>query len=1360
MGTVDVATLQAKLVADTKQFTTKLKAAESLLDKFNRKVAQQTKQQAAANDRAGRSFRNVAITAAAAGAAYAGIAKGKEAIAVTTDLAKTTAALSKTLGMSTQEASAWGAVAKSRSIDNRALQMSFATLSRQVLNAQQGSKSAIKVFGSLGISQRDLAKGSKDTTYLLGRIADGMGRLGPGAAKAATMAKLLGRGWRDMGPLLREGSTAMNEQLSLANKYGLVMGENQVNQLMKLVAAQRELKMATMGLQVAFAQAAAPILQSWTGIISQLLNQARSGDIGGALAEALSRGVTAAVSQIGQMAPRLAQAFAQGFLQAPPLGQLMIGAWITSKMGLWSGLFGRAGSTTGATFARSFAKSSVIGLGILATIEAIKAGINASEQVRKNLFVSYAKEYSTFSQRQLDIQKKFLAGEQAAKIYDDSHLQAMRAAVAARQQELNIMRQQANLNKGKQLGWDIAKQLLDQKGKIKGAVAQLAKQLDALPQKSQAAGIKTALELAAKMEREGSVPKGAAKRLALHMAKNLDQMKPAAAKTIKSVANTFGFGFAGLDEAVQQSLKSTVDAVNRAGKALGVQKPVTFSVRHHGAGGSGKVNAGTIEKKQKGGVIGGHGRQDSQLIKAAPGEVVLTRHQQAMVNMGASVPEALRNRRRHSSPPKFARGGRVVGASMYGGATDPTSGTIGYRGDNLTGTMAFAELGMGKNLGNLPYRTKLDIGFGGKTVTGTKLDIGAGGGNVNGHRRDIDLWYQLANALGFGTGTGLVTIAPQGALGDTGTASIPRFAIAGMPGGALNVGNAATAKTYQAATRYLESQQQIAGVGGAGAIPSGSVSGLLPRIAGIVSDMVRRFGLSITSTTGGRHTAGSWHYSGHAADLAGSPAAMMSATKYAYQNWGSLLHELFYDPWGGLDEGHQIGAIGGHSDHVHIAAQRGAKVKPAPKGKPKPRVKSPLEDKDRKKREAALAKLKKKHTKGLGVKSRVPHMVKILGLAPVEQLVRGWELSTGTSWDQVMNQYANLEKHFDLSDEQFLVTKGDSEVRDDNAIAQRVQELIALRQFQTGTVTQAINEQAAKGEDARLQLDAAVNIADKLIKQAEATIERERERQKKWRHKIEVNQGKIATMRKKKKKPKGWQQQIALWQHDNAIYAKNIEGSQSLIEKLEGRRRDAITARGDYADARTGLAQWQTMEIPASLFQLRFDRDSIISSLDKERSNAEGTKPPEAPSYSDIGGTGSTDQLEAELARAQERARIAERTAKLSEAALAVFRGNFAGTFHTGGIISGSGEKIAHVQGGEGIFTRDQMAAMGGSAGDITVNIHGDAGVGALISAVDVIVDGKVFSPSPQNQRRLADSVVSGMSYQGSRVSPRSPVTV
>ena len=104
----------------------------------------------------------------------------------------------------------------------------------------------------------------------------------------------------------------------------------------------------------------------------------------------------------------------------------------------------------------------------------------------------------------------------------------------------------------------------------------------------------------------------------------------------------------------------------------------------------------------------------------------------------------------------------TVCASEYGGPSDPTSGTHGYHGDDLTGRMAFAELGMGTALGGLPYKYKLRIDFGGRSVVAEKLDIGLGGPGCGGHGRAIDLWWETARALGFsGLAPVNVTGGPQ-----------------------------------------------------------------------------------------------------------------------------------------------------------------------------------------------------------------------------------------------------------------------------------------------------------------------------------------------------------------------------------------------------------------------------------------------------------------------------------------------------------------------------------------------------------------------------------------------------------------------
>lgn len=95
-----------------------------------------------------------------------------------------------------------------------------------------------------------------------------------------------------------------------------------------------------------------------------------------------------------------------------------------------------------------------------------------------------------------------------------------------------------------------------------------------------------------------------------------------------------------------------------------------------------------------------------------------------------------------------------------------------------------------------------------------------------------------------------------------------------------------------------------------------------PKKAGVALKLAnkgaKKFGLTITSTTGGNHVTGSYHYSNRAVDLAGSPKQMMKFFKWAQRFRPT---ELFYDPAGYYyKNGSKVsGAIGNHSDHVHIA---------------------------------------------------------------------------------------------------------------------------------------------------------------------------------------------------------------------------------------------------------------------------------------------------------------------------------------------------------------------------------------------------------------------------------------------------------
>jgi hypothetical protein len=98
--------------------------------------------------------------------------------------------------------------------------------------------------------------------------------------------------------------------------------------------------------------------------------------------------------------------------------------------------------------------------------------------------------------------------------------------------------------------------------------------------------------------------------------------------------------------------------------------------------------------------------------------------------------------------------GQLVGATEYGGSGDPSSGTVGSSGVSLLAQPdSYAELGgstfqTATAMGGLPYETPLRITWERHSAIAYKRDIGFGGGPIDGHPRVIDLWWQLAGALG------------------------------------------------------------------------------------------------------------------------------------------------------------------------------------------------------------------------------------------------------------------------------------------------------------------------------------------------------------------------------------------------------------------------------------------------------------------------------------------------------------------------------------------------------------------------------------------------------------------------------------
>src|SRR5215471_15069799 len=203
-------------------------------------------------------LKNVGKALLGLGAGYAAISAAKDAISTTEDLAKTTIRLHDTLGLTTKQASEWGAVAKARGIDAKSLAQGFGTLSKQIVSANQGSKAAREEFKLLGVPVRELKNQNFEGT--LEQVASGLARMPTGARKAAIAMKLFGRGWQTLIPILSKGGSGIREQLREANKYGASFGGKNIKSVKDFIAAQHEMNFALLGLKISFATGVIPYL--------------------------------------------------------------------------------------------------------------------------------------------------------------------------------------------------------------------------------------------------------------------------------------------------------------------------------------------------------------------------------------------------------------------------------------------------------------------------------------------------------------------------------------------------------------------------------------------------------------------------------------------------------------------------------------------------------------------------------------------------------------------------------------------------------------------------------------------------------------------------------------------------------------------------------------------------------------------------------------------------------------------------------------------------------------------------------------------------------------------------------------------
>lgn len=244
------------------------------------------------------------------------------------------------------------------------------------MKSAHGANAQAEAFKKLGITQADLKRGQTDFNFLIGKVADGFGRLHGGTERQATALALLGRGWQSVLPLFEQGNKSLQEQLRLADKYHVTLDGKTIKSTLDLVQAQRELKFASLGVQVQFASGIAPALikaEMAAGAFMRVISdpkmtsdqkwKAVEGQIGSLVKHIdsfISNEMPKIADTVGREAPHVAGAFVHGFLNAGPMGELVLTGWLLERFG-GMGAFAAIGRRGGAAFSTGFAETSAIG---------------------------------------------------------------------------------------------------------------------------------------------------------------------------------------------------------------------------------------------------------------------------------------------------------------------------------------------------------------------------------------------------------------------------------------------------------------------------------------------------------------------------------------------------------------------------------------------------------------------------------------------------------------------------------------------------------------------------------------------------------------------------------------------------------------------------------------------------------------------------------------------------------------------------------------------------------------------------------------------------------------------------------------
>lgn len=277
---MDVLTLRGVLTLDKSEYDRGLDTAEQGARSFGGRFSKAAKVGAAA----------AAALGVAAGYAGKKIVDGAKQVA---EYGDNVDKMSQKIGISAEAYQKWDYVMQRAGGNVDQLKMGMKTLSQQ---AEKNSDA----FQKLGISQEEVQ--SLNQEELFERTIKGLSDMEAGTERTALASQLLGRAGADMGPLLNQGSKAIEEQMEIAEKYGMVMPDATVKASAAFEDSMTTMQMTAQGLKNRLLGEFLPAMTQVTDGIAKLF----TGDMSGL--DDVVAGIEGFIGKIGEMAPKVLSA--------------------------------------------------------------------------------------------------------------------------------------------------------------------------------------------------------------------------------------------------------------------------------------------------------------------------------------------------------------------------------------------------------------------------------------------------------------------------------------------------------------------------------------------------------------------------------------------------------------------------------------------------------------------------------------------------------------------------------------------------------------------------------------------------------------------------------------------------------------------------------------------------------------------------------------------------------------------------------------------------------------------------------------------------------------------------------------------